>query len=97
MLKTFNRCIYYAFIHFKNHVFHSIYVLYYVQGKYEFNFKAIFNCNPTPNGAVIYDLYLNRKCNNATEIKGTMTSKIPIDDSFFVSTYLTKYIYNKIN
>lgn len=59
----------------------SLLLLFFAQGEYRINVKAIFNCNNTTRDDKIYfDLKTNGNI-----VKGNGTLKIPLDDTIAVS------------
>lgn len=46
--------------------------------------KSTKNCNPSKDGKVQFNLYINKKENNYSEWKGNITLKVPMDDTISV-------------
>lgn len=55
------------------------------QGKFTIIIDTICPCESTKNHKIKFNIYLNKKSYNVTEVKGNITMSIPIDDTLCVS------------
>ncbi|KAE9528751.1 hypothetical protein AGLY_012326 [Aphis glycines] len=52
-----------------------------ITGEYRVIFDRVYPCEPTKNHSIKCNLYFSKKTSSITELKGNITSMIPLDDT----------------